>query len=112
MSDVRTDTHTDTHTDTRTDTRPEPRSETRAETRAEIRAEARAEGRTIVKTTVNLPEAAIHAVEILAAKRGTTMADVIRRAISTEKFLNDAVEAGGNILIEDKDKRLKQLVIR
>jgi len=37
---------------------------------------------------------------------------VIRKAISTESFLHQAIVAGGKILIEDKDRSLRQLVFR
>lgn len=65
-----------------------------------------------VKTTVNLPQDALDAIGEIATKRGTTMADVIRQAIATEKFLFDTDKAGGKIIIEDKDKSLKQVVFR
>jgi predicted DNA-binding protein len=65
-----------------------------------------------VKTSLNLPEAAVEALKLIAAKRGTTMAEVVRQAIATEKFLVDEVEKGSKILIEDKDRSVRQVVFR
>lgn len=70
------------------------------------------EKKKVVKTTVNLPQAAIDALSEIAGKRGTSMSEVIRQAIATEKFLFDTDQSGGKILIEEKDKRLKQIVLR
>ncbi|MGH6662555.1 MAG: hypothetical protein ACREB6_13530 [Rhodospirillales bacterium] len=64
-----------------------------------------------VKISVNLPDAAAAALRDISAKKGITMTEVLRRAISTEKFLTDAVENDSKILIEDKDKSIKQLLV-
>jgi hypothetical protein len=66
----------------------------------------------VVKTTVNLPPDAIEALRELANARRTSVADIIRRAIWMEKYLHDATKEGGKILIEEKDKTIKQLVLR
>jgi len=63
------------------------------------------------KTSVNLPQASVDALKDLAEKTGSSMAEVLRRAISTEKFLNDTVEKGGKILIDD-GKNQRELLIR
>jgi hypothetical protein len=63
------------------------------------------------KTSVNLPQASVDALKALAEKSGSSMAEVLRRAISTEKFLNDTVEKGGKILIQDGGTQ-RELLIR
>lgn len=41
------------------------------------------------------------------------MAEVVRRAVATEKFLRDTSAEGSKILIKDKDsKDLRELLIR
>ena len=50
------------------------------------------------------------ALEWMAAKKGITFGEVIRQAISREKFLTEEAERGSTILIEEKGGRLKQLV--
>lgn len=62
------------------------------------------------KVTLRLPPDARLALEWIAAKRGLTLAEVVRQALSHEKFLTEEVDRGGTILIECKDGRLKQLV--
>jgi predicted DNA-binding protein len=67
---------------------------------------------TVYKTSINLPEDAVKTLRELSAQRGTTMAEIIRQAISTEKFLHEATSAGSKVLIQDKDKSVRQLVPR
>lgn len=64
------------------------------------------------KTSLNLSAPAIEALKQIAAARGVTLAEVVRQAIATEKFLHDEVGKGNKILIEEKDKTLKQVVFR
>jgi ribbon-helix-helix CopG family protein len=66
----------------------------------------------VVKTTVNLPPEAVTALRELATERGTSVADVIRRAIWIEKYLHDALKNGSKILLQEPDKTVKELVIR
>jgi predicted DNA-binding protein len=65
-----------------------------------------------VKTSLNLPENAIEELREIARQRGTTMADVVRQAIATEQFLHETVKEGGKILIEGKDKGIRQIILR
>ncbi len=66
----------------------------------------------VVRTTVNLTPEAIDAVRQMAKERGTTVADVIRRAIWIEKYLHETLKAGGKVLLEDSDHGVRELVIR
>jgi predicted DNA-binding protein len=65
-----------------------------------------------VKTSLNLPENAVEELREIARQRGTTMADVVRQAIATEQFLHETVKEGGKILIEGKDKGIRQIILR
>ena len=65
----------------------------------------------IIKTSVNLPTESIQALQELASLTGSSMTEVLARAISTEKFLNDIVRDGGTILVQDKNKRVRELVL-
>ena len=60
----------------------------------------------VVRTTVNLTPEAVEALREIARDRGTTVAEVIRRAIWIEKYLHDAQKAGSKVLIEDLDRAL------
>jgi hypothetical protein len=69
-------------------------------------------GDDIVKTSLTLTKDELETLQRLAAEYGVTVAEMIRRAISEEAFFVEAVEDGGRVLLEDKDKSLKELVIR
>jgi hypothetical protein len=65
-----------------------------------------------VKTTLNLSAASSELLRYRADKRGTTLAEVIRRALELEQYLMEIQENGGRILIEKKDDDSpKELVI-
>jgi hypothetical protein len=63
-----------------------------------------------VKTTISLPPDAVATLRELATARNTTLAEVVRRAISVEKFLGEALQTGCKILVEKKGKT-KELII-
>ena len=65
-----------------------------------------------VKVSLNLSTDEVNVVKELAKARGTTMTDVFRRAIGNEQFFDNAVKAGGKVLVEDKRGKLKQVVFR
>lgn len=66
----------------------------------------------VVKTTINLSPDAVSALKELASSRGTSVAEVIRRAIWIEKYLHDAMKKGGRVLLQEPDQSIKELVIR
>lgn len=65
----------------------------------------------LIKTSMNLSEQSIDTVRDLASKTGRSMAEVVRRAVATEKFLRDTIGDGSKILIKDKDNSLRELVL-
>jgi predicted DNA-binding protein len=65
---------------------------------------------TVFKTSVNLPQEAVDALKEMADKKGTSQAEILRRAISTEKFLNDTMAQKGKILIQLPDGTMRELV--
>lgn len=66
----------------------------------------------MVKTSMTLPEQSIETLKEISKATGTSMAEVVRRAVATEKFLRDTVSEGSKILIRDKDSSLRELVLR
>lgn len=64
----------------------------------------------IIKMSVNFPISVVKELRELSEKRNTTMTEVLRRAIGTEKFIQDVMDEGGKILVEDKDGDIRQLV--
>lgn len=66
----------------------------------------------VIKMSVNLSPEVVDALKQLATKRNTTMTEVLRQAIGTEKFLDEVSEDQGTVLVEDKKGRVRQLVFR
>lgn len=64
------------------------------------------------RVTLSLPPEALDFLRTESSRTGASMANLVRRAIANEKFLKTARDQGGNILIEDSDKRLSRLVFR
>ena len=60
-----------------------------------------------MKVTVNLPEKILQDLEAIAAERGITKTEALRRAIGVQKFLHDSVKDGSKILLEDPDKKFR-----
>lgn len=65
----------------------------------------------VTKATFGLPEEAMTYLKEESTRRGISMADVLRQAISTDKYLKEATETGASILIDRKGKKLTELVI-
>lgn len=58
-----------------------------------------------------LPQDGLDALERMAAARGVSKADVIRQAISHERFFFESVQKGGKVLVEDAQGRLVQVLL-
>jgi ribbon-helix-helix CopG family protein len=56
------------------------------------------------RLSVNVALDVADAIDHLAKKRGLTITDVIRRAVSTYKFIDDETSGGGKILVERNGK--------
>jgi hypothetical protein len=65
----------------------------------------------VVKLSVNLPPGDVTVIRELAKRRSTTMTEVIRKGIGMQKYLQDVVDKGGKILVEDRRGRLRQIVL-
>jgi hypothetical protein len=64
-----------------------------------------------LKTTISLPEDAVVVLRELAASRNVSFAEVVRRALTIDKYLVDARKEGCRILVEDPEKLIKEIVI-
>ena len=65
------------------------------------------------KLTLRLSPEARSALETIARKRGgVSFAEAVRRAIGTELFLINEQDKDSRILIEDKNKNIRQLILR
>lgn len=66
----------------------------------------------VIKMSVNFSAQVVDVLKHLAIKRNTTMTEVLRQAIGTEKFLDEVSENQGTVLVEDRKGRVRQLVFR
>jgi len=65
------------------------------------------------KLTLRLSTETREVLEWIASKYGNiTLAEAVRRALGTEKFLLEQKEKGSAILIEDSNGRVKEVVFR
>ena len=65
------------------------------------------------KISINLSEDVIKALKEMAQQDNVTMTEAIRRAISTQKFLDDAQRRGKAILLEDiETKQVERIIFR
>jgi hypothetical protein len=63
------------------------------------------------KVSMNLPEEMLSELASVAKAQGTTMTDVVRQAVSVQRYLAQQVRAGGRILVQQKDKSLKEIIL-
>lgn len=61
--------------------------------------------------TFNLSEELVQALQKMAERTGTTMADALKRAITVQKFLYEQESEGKNVLIEDAENNTLQRVL-
>lgn len=64
-----------------------------------------------VKISANLPESTIEQLRWIASERGTTMTEVLRRAIAHEAFMLEVTENKGKVLTEDASGNIRQVII-
>lgn len=62
-----------------------------------------------VRLAVNLSPPVADALQEIAERRGWSITEAIRRCVSTQKAIEDAVTAGGRILLDAPGKRIKEL---
>jgi hypothetical protein len=85
-----------------------PRTDADAEKAEEVQTVAP----TSRKITVNLSEEVLNALNELSRRRGLTVTETLRRSISTEKYIQDALDEGAKILIERPNGSIRELVFR
>jgi hypothetical protein len=65
---------------------------------------------TATRLSVNLSPQVAEALTWIANKHGTSITEAVRRSISTQKYIEDAVDHGAKILIAEKDQPVRELV--
>jgi hypothetical protein len=62
------------------------------------------------RLSVNLSREVADVLKSLTARRGITVTEAIRRAISTQAYIEDALDRGAKILISEPDGSVRELV--
>jgi hypothetical protein len=64
----------------------------------------------VVKTTVNLPKDTLDRAKALATARNVSVSEVIKAALELETYVSTATQTGDKLLLEARDKRVRELV--
>lgn len=64
------------------------------------------------KLTVNLSSEVVDVLKALAKREGTTMTEVLKRAIAVEKFLTEEEAKGNQLYLSDADGGNKTRIAR
>jgi hypothetical protein len=66
-----------------------------------------------VKLSISFSPEVAKILRSLAMERGVSMTEVLRQALTTEKFLADAIKGGEKILLKDpRTKEVRELLLR
>jgi hypothetical protein len=65
-----------------------------------------------VKISANLRSETLERLKTLAYERGTTMTEILRRAIEHEQFFSDVINNDGKILTEDSKGNIRQVIMK
>lgn len=65
-----------------------------------------------IKTTVNFSPDSLEDLKKIANERGTSVAEVIRKAVWIESYLHEEIKKGSKILVKSSNNSIKELVIR
>ena len=66
----------------------------------------------VVKLTVNLTPEAAAVLKDLSTKQGLSMTNIINRSIALEKFVWEEKEKGTHIQVEDKNGKIRVVILR
>jgi len=64
------------------------------------------------RMTISLPQDTARMLELLTELQGVTQVEALRRAISTEAFIQREIKNGSRILVQAPDNQVKELVFR
>ncbi len=61
--------------------------------------------------TVNLPDSTVDAIKSIATERGTTVTEALRQVIDSQHFLQQEIQQGNNVLLQNPgDKSVRQVI--
>lgn len=62
------------------------------------------------KVTVNLPDETVNNLKEIAQNRGITVTEALRQTIESQQFLDNEIQRGGKVLIENPDRTTQQII--
>jgi cytidylate kinase len=65
-----------------------------------------------VTLSANLSRPVANALKELAQRRGVSMTEMLRLAISHEKYFQDAVDRNEKVLLRDSDGSYREVILR
>jgi predicted transcriptional regulator len=66
--------------------------------------------RPIQRLSVNLSTEVAEALQWIAEKHGSTITEAVRRCISTQKYVEEALDKGAKILVAEDGQPVRELV--
>lgn len=66
----------------------------------------------VEKVNIRFAGDAMKKLREAARKRGVTINEFVRRAVGTEVFLLEEIDKGSHILVEDKNARTREILLR
>lgn len=63
------------------------------------------------KLSVNIPQSELNDLREVANKRGWTMTETLRQAIALEKLVAEEVAKGNKILIQQPDRKAREILL-
>lgn len=66
----------------------------------------------LIKTSVTLPKEMVATLARLSARTGSSMTDVVRRAIQTKRLIDETQRRGGKVLLKQPDNSIRQVIFR
>jgi hypothetical protein len=65
----------------------------------------------VSRLAINLPNQVLEELKDLADEESVTVTEIVRRAISAERFLRGHIEAGNQLLVLEKDQSTPSRVV-
>jgi hypothetical protein len=66
--------------------------------------------RTVQRLSVNLSPEVAEALQWIAEKHGSTVTEAVRRCISTQKYVEEALDKKAKILVAEEGQPVRELV--
>jgi len=66
--------------------------------------------RTVTRLSVNLSSEVADALRWIADQHGSTITEAVRRCVSTQKYVEEALQNGSKILVEEPGGSVRELV--